>query len=90
MSTFEENREISLPLSWILVLAMCALILAWGILQYFFVRDPPSRQWDFGSLPETPAESIYSSRPSPPAAANVPRQIPSLPEARGAGPGGRP
>ena len=66
--------------SWIVVLLVAALVVAWGLVAFTLVRDVP-RTWHHGALPDTPSESIYSTNPTPDAA-NPPRQILPLPEAK--------
>ena len=65
--------------AWAIVAAVCAAIVLWGLLNYRLVGDRP-RAWDFGVFPDAPGESVYSTV-RPPAARNVPRQTPILPEA---------
>ena len=64
---------------WVLVLALSAGIIVWGLANFLLVRDAP-RRWDYGALPDAPGQSIYSSEAAPPGAL-VPRQVPALPEA---------
>ena len=66
--------------SWLLILGMCAAIVAWGVFNWMIVPDGP-RHWDYGVLPDAPGESIYSTQP-PPTAPAPPRQLAPLPEAR--------
>jgi hypothetical protein len=84
---FEEFRQIGHAASWGIIVFLSLAILTLGFIIYAAIPDAP-RQWDFGILPDTPAESIYSTTQ---AAVNVtpPPQIPPLPEATPV-PGGRP
>jgi len=77
---FEESEGPSARRHWVIVLLASALIVGWGLLIHALVKDGP-RQWDFGTLPDVPAQSIYSSAPTPEAEA-PPRQIAPLPEAK--------
>ena len=77
MSDHEHQSRHSSRSGWWTVLLICACMAAWGLVQYVTIRDAP-RQWDFGSLPDAPGQSIYSSsRPAHPAAA--PPQMQPLP-----------
>ena len=62
---------------WIVVLAICAALIAWGLAHWLLVRDGV-RAWDFGVLRDAPGESPASTEI--PGAA-VPRQIAPLPGA---------
>jgi hypothetical protein len=64
---------------WLIVILISLLVVGWGLLIYKSVRDN-RRTWDYGVLPDTPGESIYSISP-PPTAAPAPKQVESLPEA---------
>jgi hypothetical protein len=76
---YSEEHEISALWSWLLIIAFSAAIAGYGWLVYSIIPDAP-RQWDFGQLPDTPAESIYSTEePSPSVLPK--RQLPKLPEA---------
>ena len=66
--------------SWVMVIGLCVVIILWGLLSYLLVKDRP-RAWDFGALPVTPAESIYSTVEPAPSGQTVPRQVPMLPGA---------
>jgi hypothetical protein len=80
MNDGEERGAADSRAGWLILLAMCAALVGWGILNYALVRDRP-REWDFGVLKDTPGQSIYSTQPTP-AVAAPPRQIPPLPEAK--------
>ena len=74
---YDENRQLPSPWEWVIIVAFTASIMGYGWLVYLLVQDGP-RRWDFGQLPDTPAESIYSTgRPGAPER----RQIEALPEA---------
>ncbi len=55
---------------WILVCSLAVLFLAYGLFMFFMVGDKGPPGWDFGTLPDTPGESIYSTYPG--AAGKVP------------------
>jgi len=77
---YSEEHELSALWSWLLIIAFSAAIMGYGWLVYSIIPDAP-RQWDFGQLPDTPAESIYSTEePSP--TVRPGRQFPRLPEAQ--------
>ena len=80
MSEYEHESRKSPRSGWWTVVAICASLAAWGLIQYATVRDSP-RQWDFGALPDAPGQSVYST--SQPARMKiVPPQMQPLPEAR--------
>jgi hypothetical protein len=75
---YEEYRSISPFWSWVILVLCSITILAWGMLIMFTVRDVP-RRWDFGQLPDTPAESVHSTQVY--RAERFPRVMPMLPGA---------
>jgi hypothetical protein len=77
---YEEFTVISSFRSWVLLIAFSILIMSWGMFIKMMVGKEHSRTWDFGTLPDVPAESSYSTV-KPPVEANVPLQIQRLPEA---------
>lgn len=77
---YEEDHELSVPLSWVIIILFSAAIAGYGLLVYSIIPDT-TRRWDFGQLPDTPAESIFSTEE--PRQTNRPqRQLPKLPELR--------
>ena len=77
---YVEERELPSPWEWVIIVVFSAFIMGFGWLVYCLVPDAP-RRWDFGQLPDTPAEGIYSTdEPDP--ARRSPRQVPRLPEAQ--------
>lgn len=77
---YSEDHEISALWSWVFIVAFSASIAAFGWLVYWLVPDG-TRQWDFGQLPDTPAESVYSTEE--PRSHRAPqRQLLRLPEAQ--------
>lgn len=76
---FEEEHELPSPWEWVIVAALSASLVGFGWLVYALVPDAP-RTWDFGQLPDAPAESIFSTE-LPKATARPQRQLPRLPEA---------
>jgi hypothetical protein len=80
MKEYEEDHEIGSIWSWALVVILCALILAWGFTIHAVVKDGP-REWNFGTLPDAPSQSIYSTEEAPEKAV-PPRQVAPLPEAK--------
>jgi hypothetical protein len=75
---FDEHRELPSPWEWIIIVLFAAAIVGYGLVVYHLVDDAP-RAWNFGQLPDTPAESIYSTDEP---AGKAQRQLPKLPEAR--------
>ena len=78
-----HGRPIGQRWAWLLVVALCLAIVAWGLINLALIPDAP-RQWDLGLLPQVPGESIYSS--SQPAGEQPPRQIENAPFTRPAEP----
>jgi hypothetical protein len=85
---YDEDQELPSPWEWVIVIVFSASIMAFGWLVYLIIPERP-RQWDFGQLPDTPAESVYSTD-QPDLARKSPRQIHALPEARPLQPGAGP
>lgn len=76
---YDEDREISSFWSWIIIIVYSLSIVIFSYSVYSFVKDRP-RQWDFGELPDAPAEYVYSTT-LPPKGKFPPEQIAPLPEA---------
>ncbi|MBT1071510.1 hypothetical protein [Pelotalea chapellei] len=74
---YDEERELPSPWEWVIITLFSASIVLFGLLVYHLIQEGP-RYWDFGQLPDTPAESIYSTK-APPTRTVVPRQMPVLP-----------
>ena len=93
MERYEENRQVGAFWGWAMVFLLTAVIIGWCMFLMMMVEDPP-REWDFGTLPDVPAQSIYSTleaptvpwtfpfrlRTPPSVTKNVPQQFPPLPE----------
>jgi len=88
---YEEMTFISGLTSWIILIAFSATILSWGMLVKMMVSTQPAH-WDFGQLPDTPSQSIYSTAEpqknvtipnfySIPAPQGIPYQIHRIPDA---------
>lgn len=75
---YEEFKTTNSFWSWIILVMLCLAILGWGLANYFLISTP-KRDWDYGALPDTPAQSIYSTV-KPSESVNPPRQIVPLPE----------
>ena len=48
---------------WLIVCAMAILFILYGFLAFFVIGDKGSPTWDYGSLPDVPAQSEYSTYP---------------------------
>jgi len=81
---YEEHQELPSPWEWVIITVFSASIMGFGWMVYLLVDEAP-RYWDFGQLPDAPAESIYST--SRPSAGKPQKQIWTLPEARPRAPG---
>ncbi len=77
MEKYEEYKTTSAFWGWVIVLGLYALILGWGFFLHMTVPQTP-REWDFGALPDTPAQSVVTTEVPPPAA-TAPRQMEPLP-----------
>jgi len=77
---YDEHQELPSPWEWVILVVFSASIAGFGWLVYSVVPDAP-RHWDFGQLPDTPAESIYSTE-QPDLSKKPQRQILTLPEAQ--------
>jgi hypothetical protein len=78
---FEQYQEAPYWRGWLFIVFFSLAILGWGMALHLVIPDGP-RQWDFGAVPSTPAESVYSSAlPSASQRANPARQMEMLPGA---------
>jgi hypothetical protein len=82
---YDEEHELPPLWGWLIIIVFSASIMGFGWLVYLSVADAP-RFWDFGQLPDTPAESIYSTE-EPNLSIKPHRQVPRLPEAQPPEPG---
>jgi len=84
---YEEYTPTKPLTSWVILLGVSFAVLALGMFLHAKIPNTP-RHWDFGALPDTPAESVYStSRPNvhslaPLEIEGVPRMLPPLPWAK--------
>ena len=76
---YDEEHELPPLWGWVIIILFSASIMGFGWLVYLLVPDAP-RQWDFGQLPDTPAESAYSTE-EPNISGKPQRQVWRLPEA---------
>lgn len=76
---YEEQTIISSFWSWVILIVFPIMILGWGMFVEMIVEESPSH-WDFGVLPDTPSQSVYSTV-LPPSDINVPYQIQRIPDA---------
>ena len=67
---YEEQTIISSFWSWVILIVFPITILGWGMFVEMIVSVGPSR-WDFGALPDTPSQSVYSTA-SPPSDVQCP------------------
>ncbi len=76
---FEQYREAPQWRGWIFIILFSLAILGWGMTLHMVIYEAP-RQWDFGALPSTPAESPLSSQePQHGERVNPTRQMEKLP-----------
>jgi len=48
---------------WLIVCAIAALFTLYGFLAFFVIGDKGPPDWDYGALPDVPAQSAYSTYP---------------------------
>ncbi|HEY3307197.1 MAG TPA: hypothetical protein VGJ93_01965 [Desulfuromonadaceae bacterium] len=77
---YDEERELPHPWEWVIIILFSASIVGFGLLAYRLVPEGP-RYWDLGQLPDTPAESIYSTE-VPHGNKNVSPQFQKWPESQ--------
>jgi len=49
--------------SWVLILTLALLFVAWGLFIFFTVGDKGPPSWNFGAVGDVPGESRYSTHP---------------------------
>ncbi|MEN6623061.1 MAG: hypothetical protein ABFD50_16125 [Smithella sp.] len=77
---YVEYKTFSQFWGWIVLIIVSVGILGFAHLIHYIVPDVP-RQWDFGQKPQTPAESVFSTRMPPGQPAPGMRLVIPLPEA---------
>jgi DNA-binding transcriptional LysR family regulator len=75
---YEEYKPVRQVWTWLLVLFLTAATLGWAMVTHMAVPNVP-RHWDFDVLPDTPAESPYSTVP-PPSTRTRPTQMERAPQ----------
>jgi hypothetical protein len=65
--------------NWLPILIIAVLMILWIGAGFFLIGDYP-RHWDYGATPYIPAESAFTTQEPGVGAANVPRQIPEIPQ----------
>jgi len=48
---------------WVIVCAVSVLFVLYGFFAFYVIGDKGPPDWDFGSLPDVPGESVYSTYP---------------------------
>ena len=62
LGTDQDMRRLVLR-GWLIVCAMAILFVLYGFLAFSIIGDKGPPDWDFGSLPDVPAQSEYSTYP---------------------------
>lgn len=75
---YEEYKPVRRIWTWVAIVLLAVITLSWGMVTHMAIPDVV-RQWDFDTLPDTPAMSPYSTVP-PPQAKRTPAQIELPPE----------
>jgi hypothetical protein len=57
----EERRLVKR--GWLVVFALTLFLFAYGFFLFFTIGDKGPPSWDFGSIPDIPGESVYSTNP---------------------------
>lgn len=78
---YVEYKTFSQFWGWIILIVISVGILAFAHLIHLIVPDVP-REWDFGQKPQTPAESVFSTRMPPAHPGPGLKLIMPLPEGR--------
>ncbi len=62
---FEEDRKFRRIVlrGWIVVCSIAVLFVLYGFFAFFVIGDKGPPDWDYGSVKDVPAESIYSTYP---------------------------
>jgi hypothetical protein len=74
---YEEYKPVRQIWTWLIIILVTILTLGWGMVTHMAVPDVP-RQWDFDTLPDTPAMSPYSTV-RPPRMREAPTQMEPAP-----------
>ena len=74
---YEEYHVLPPVWGWFCLVLFSAGIISWGLFIHAIVPDAP-RRWDFGVLPTTPAQSVYTT--AEPGEGPVPQQMAPLPD----------
>ena len=56
----DQEKRMTLR-TWMVILAMAFLFLAWGFFIFFAVGDKGPAPWNFGTVKDVPGESPYST-----------------------------
>jgi hypothetical protein len=71
---------------WLIVCGMSLAFVAYGFLAFFVIGDKGSPDWDYGAVPDVPAQSTYSTYPFREAGAEPePQHVDQRPAAQMAG-----
>ena len=62
---FEEDRKFRrlVTYGWIIVCSISVLFVLYGFIAFFVVGDKGPPDWEYGSVKDVPAESVYSTYP---------------------------
>ncbi len=60
MHDYEEHKEWSTLGSWLFILLLSGGLIGWAMFMMSVIKDVP-REWDYGTVPFTPASSVYST-----------------------------
>jgi hypothetical protein len=77
--SYIEFKILSPFWGWVLIIFITVSLLAFGMWAHMIIPDRP-REWNYGAMPDTPAQSAYSTLL--PSRAKAERVVPALPEAK--------
>lgn len=60
MHGYEEHKEWNTLWSWLFIILLSGGLIGWAMFMMTVVKDV-EREWDYGSIPFTPAISVYST-----------------------------
>jgi hypothetical protein len=64
---------------WIYIMLLALCFLLYGLMMFFAIGDKGPPDWDFGSLPDTPGQSVYSTHSEADGQETVPQHVAERP-----------
>jgi hypothetical protein len=66
-----DREKKAIRRSWLIVVAIAVLFLAWGLFVFFSVGEKGPPDWDFGVVEDIPGQSPYATEYTEPAPQHV-------------------